>query len=88
MFESKLHPGMMEIKFFIVLRNFPDLGCFQNFSLVCVILPRSYFTTDFTESTGNARINSNNNIRGFIRDPDSYRDCGIRGELIHGHQNI
>ncbi len=41
-----------------------------------------YFTTDFSESTGYARMVSNNNIRDFIRDPDSHRDRGIRGKYI------
>ena len=40
----------------------------------------SGLTTESTENTGNAQIVSNNNIRYFIRDPDSHRDREIRGE--------
>lgn len=35
-----------------------------------------------SESTGNTRIYSNNNIRDFIRDPDGYRDREIRGKYM------
>ena len=72
MFKSKLHPEKMEIKFFIVFRNFPDFCLYQNLSGLC------YFTTVpmaiwNTESTGNARIVSNNNLRDFISDPDGHQ---------------
>jgi len=43
-----------------------------------------YFTTDFTDNTGNGRVVSNNGIRQFIGDPDSYLDLEIHGESIRG----
>ena len=76
MFESKLHPEKMEIKFIIVFRNFPDFCLYQNLSGLC------YFTTDYTESMGNARIVSNNNLRGFISDIRETSGESIRGNQV------